>query len=112
MNDFNLNNGRGALNDDIDLILQQIDILFDTNPREVFGNESFGTTYDKYLYQLKISNDALKQVVMQDITSINLFGFIPTVEVYVVMGTEQDIALIDITLTRYGETYNKIYKIS
>ena len=52
MNDFNLNNGRGALNDDIDLILQQIDILFDTNPREVFGNESFGTTYDKYLYQL------------------------------------------------------------
>lgn len=112
MNDFNINSGKFALNDDIDLIIQQIDILFDTTPHEVLGEEDYGTTYDKYLYQLKISNDALKNVVLDDLHSLDLFGFVPEVEVYLMMGTEQDIALIDITLTRYGETYNKTYKIS
>ena len=76
MNDFNLNNGRGALNDDIDLILQQIDILFDTNPREVFGNESFGTTYDKYLYQLKDYQVAcVGDQLLTDILGANKMGF-------------------------------------
>ena len=112
MNDFNIDSGKFALNDDIDLIIQQLDILFDTTPREVLGEEDYGTTYDKYLYQLKISNDALKNVVLDDLHSLDLFGFVPEVEVYLMMGTEQDIALIDITLTRYGETYNKTYKIS
>ena len=111
MIDFNLDKDKPIKNNDIDLILQQIDILFDTTPTEVFGDEYYGTTYDKYLYQLKISNDGLKHEVLSDICSLQLFGFTPTVEVYLLMGTEQDIALIDITLKRYNETYNKTYKI-
>ena len=52
MIDFNLNKGKAILNNDVDLILQQIDMLFDTTPNEVLGFEDYGTKYDYYLYNL------------------------------------------------------------
>ena len=48
---------------------------------------------------------------MNDLASINLMGFVPEVEVLLLQGTEQDIALINIDLTRYNEQYTKTYKI-
>ena len=112
MVDFSLKRGSASCKSDIDLILQQIDILFDTTPTEVFGEEEYGTAYDRYLHQLKISNEALKQEVLSDLGNIQLFGYMPTVDVYLLQGTEDDIALIDIHLSRDDETYNKTYKIS
>lgn len=111
MVDFNLNGNKPIINDDVDLILQQIDILFDTTPTEVLGAPDYGTTYDNYLYQLKISNKALEEVVKSDLFKLDLRGFIPSVEVLLLQGTEQDIAIIDITLTRNREVYKKTYKI-
>ena len=112
MVDFSLKRGSASCKSDIDLILQQIDILFDTTPTEVFGEEEYGTTYDRYLHQLKISNEALKQEVLSDLGNIQLFGYMPTVDIYLIQGTEDDIALIDINLSRDDETYNKTYRIS
>jgi len=112
MIDFNLNEGSPVVNKDISLILQQIDILFDTTPKELLDNTDFGTQYDKFLYKLKLSNESIKQQVLSDLYSLELFGFQPDVEVYLLQGTEQDIALIDITLTRNDETYHQIYKIT
>ena len=54
MKDFHLNKGVPILDRNIDLLLQQIDMLFDTNPREVLGDLTYGTRYDKYLYNLNI----------------------------------------------------------
>lgn len=112
MIDFSIKNQKGFINNDIELIKQQIDILFDTNKCEVLGEENFGTQYDKYLYNLKISNEGLKTEILSDINSLELFGFTPTVDVYMLQGTEQDIALINIQLSRDGEIYEKIYRIS
>ena len=67
MIDFNIDKGSPIKNSEISLILQQIDILFDTTPTEVFGDDSYGTSYDRYLYQLKISNDGLKNEVLSDL---------------------------------------------
>lgn len=111
MIDFNLNEGSPIQNKDIDLILQQIELLFDTIPDEVLG-EDFGSQYDLYLYKLRLSNSDLKNQVLSDIYSLNLFGFTPEVEVYLLQGTEQDIALIQITLSRELEKYEKIYRIT
>lgn len=112
MTDFNINPGDALVMSDIDIVLQQIDILFDTNPREVLGDEEYGSTYDEYLYQLKISAENLKSQVLNDLRSLDLRGFEPSVEVLLLQGTEQDIALINIDLTRYGgENYKKSYKI-
>lgn len=112
MIDFNIDEGSPIKTDDVDLILQQIDILFDTNPKEVLGYEEFGTRYDEYLYRLNLSNADIQQRVLSDLMSLNLFGFNPHVEVHLLQGTEQDIALIEITLTRDEETYQRIYKIA
>ena len=54
MIDFNLDAGLPIKNRDIDLLLQQIDLLFDTNQKEILGHEEFGTKYDEYLYKLNI----------------------------------------------------------
>ena len=112
MIDFNIKSGSGVVNNDIDLILQQIDVLFDTNRGEVLGDEYFGTQYDKYLYKLHISNEGLQSEVLSDLYKIELFGFVPNVEVYLLQGTEQDIAIINIQLSRDSEVYEKTYKIS
>ena len=112
MIDFNISNNGIIQNDDISLLLQEIDILFDTKPREVLGHERFGTNYDAYLYDLKVSNEFLRRKVLSDLESLNLMGFVPEVEVHLLQGTEQDIALIEIVLTRDDESYQQIYKIS
>lgn len=109
--DFNLNKGSHMKTNEIDLILQQIDLLFDTSPGDLFGDENFGTQYDKYLYQLNLSAEELQSNIMADLKTINLYSFVPKVDVYLLQGTEQDIAIIDIQLTRNMETYRKIYKI-
>ena len=112
MIDFNLDSGSAVKSDDAALILQQIDLLFDTKPKELLGEPDYGSTYDEYLYKLKISNSALQYQVESDLHDLELFDFVPTVEVHLLQGTEQDIALIDIVLTRDEETYRRIYKIS
>lgn len=112
MIDFSIDDiGSPIMNRDIDLLLQQIDILFDTTPKEVLGAESFGTTYDSYLHRLKLSNNAIKQQVISDISSLDLQGFDFDVDVHFLHGSEQDIALIDIVFTKDERTYNRTYKI-
>ena len=63
-----------VLSSDVELLLQQIDILFDTTPREVFGHEEFGTTYDDYLYNLQISGESLADAVLNDLNTLDLLG--------------------------------------
>ena len=101
-----------VLSSDVELLLQQIDILFDTTPREVFGHEEFGTTYDDYLYNLQISGESLADAVLNDLNTLDLLGFDPKVEVFLLEGTEQDITLVNIKLSRYSEQYEKNYKIT
>ena len=110
--DFNINEGKSMITNDAELVLQQIDILFDTTPREVLGSPDFGSEYDRYLYDMHITGDSLKAKVKSDLSSLDLKDFVPVVEVYMLQGSERDIALIDITLTKDYNTYRKTYKIS
>jgi hypothetical protein len=112
MIDFSLNPNKSELNQNVELILQQIDLLFDTNINEVLGYEDFGSQYDRYLYDLQISNEGLKQKVLSDLNSLELFEYKPTVNVYLLQGTEQDIALINIILKSDTDKIEKTYKIS
>ena len=112
MIDFDLKNNQPTQNNDIYLVLQQIDLLFGTKPKEVLGFEDFGTNYDRYLYDLNITNEAIEYSVLSDLESLDLMGFSPEVRVYLLQGTEHDIALVNISLTREDEYYQKIYKIN
>lgn len=114
MVDFSLykKSGTATINTEVDLLIQQIDLLFDTTPTEVLGDENYGTKYDKYLYDLKLSADNLKTIIISDINQLNLMGWNFDVEVYLLQGTEQDIALIQITFKKGIESIQRTYKIS
>lgn len=99
------------VNNDLVFVLQQIDLLFDTNPNTVLGDNSFGTNYDRYLYNLGFSNTALEDQITHDLNKIDLMGFAPIVNVTIVEGTVRDIAMIDITLVGNYENYNTTYVI-
>lgn len=114
MIDFSLSD---KLSDDVIIsndavcLLQQVDLLFETNPNDVLGDNSFGSNYDKYLYTLGMSNVALEEKILSDLKTLNLFGFKPSVKVIITEGTVRDIAFIDITFTGDYEDYNKTYVI-
>lgn len=113
MIDFNLSNKLSddiLLNNNLLCVLQQIDLLFNTDVGDVLGSD-FGSNYDKYLYNLDVSNMTLESKIMSDLNQLELCGFVPSVVVKIVEGTQRDIAFIDITLTGDYEEYNKTYII-
>lgn len=113
MIDFNISNNlseNAAINNDLLCVLQQIDLLFNTEVDNVLG-ESFGTNYDKYLYNLEVSNAMLEKKILDDLYTLDLCGFTPSVVVKIIEGTVRDIAFIDITLTKNYKEFNKTYMI-
>ena len=99
------------INNDLCLVLQQIDLLFDTNPNTVLGDNYFGTNYDRFLYNLGFNSEELETCIMQDLKKIDLMNFIPKVSVTIIEGTVRDIAIIDIILIHGNENYNITYTI-
>jgi hypothetical protein len=92
-------------------VLQQIDLLFETEPGDVLGDNNFGTNYDKYLYTLGVGNSALENKILEDLGTLDMCGFKPSVTVTLLEGTVRDIALIDITLSGSYNEYSKTYVI-
>ena len=112
MIDFNLNEGAPTLTSDMALVLQQIDLLFDTYPGEVIGDDEYGTTHDDNLNQLNLSNAELRDEIINDISEyVDLMSCSFDVQVYILDGTERDILLINIDLQRDEEVASKSYKI-
>lgn len=100
-----------VINNDLIYVLQQIDLLFDTDIDDVLGDSGFGTNYDKYLYTLGVSNASLELKILNDLHKLDLRDFSPSVSVKIIEGTQKDIAFIDITLKGDYEEYNKTYII-
>ena len=97
---------------DIDLVLQQIDLLFDTQTEEVFGEAAFGTYFEQFLREMKVSDSYIKNYVERVITdNVNLLGYSVDVDVKIMQGTLNDIILIQVGLRRDGESFEKTYKL-
>lgn len=111
MIDFNLYPGEPVINTETDLIIQQIDLLFDTKKQELMGMPSYGTDYEQFLFNMQVSNAAIAYQLERDISSLNLFGFVPHVEVTILEGTLSDIILCKVALVRNNEYYEKTYEI-
>lgn len=115
MIDFNISHNLTddvTISNDLLLVLQQIELLFDTNKNTVLGDNNFGTNYDRYLYKLNMSSTDLENHIFNDIkNNIDLRGFDIQISVSIVEGTVRDIAIIDITLIGDFENYNTTYVI-
>jgi hypothetical protein len=113
MRDISLEAGDLFIGSDIDYIIQQIDILFETDECEVFGSENYGTDFRKYLWDLKISNSQISSYVHDKISNaVDLKNYVLTVNTSIMEGTLNDIILVSIYLSSDADgTYEKTYKI-
>lgn len=99
------------IKDDLSFVLQQIDLLFNTEVHDVLGDNLYGSNYDRYLYTLGMSNAGLEAKIQNDISKLDLRGYRVDVEVSIVEGTVRDIAFIDITISGDYEQHSKTYVI-
>lgn len=100
------------IGNDLMLVLQQIDLLFNTDIYDVLGDMNYGSNYDKYLYTLGMSNAALESKIQNDINKLDLRGYTVRVKVTIIEGTERDIALIEITIYGDYDSMSKTYVIN
>jgi hypothetical protein len=111
MIDFNLDYDDAIKYDEVELIIQQVDMLFNTSRGEVLGNISYGTNYSEFLYNLQVSNDDIKYTIEQDLSLLYLFGYNYNVEVSILAGSENDIILVKINFYKDEFYFDKAYKI-
>jgi hypothetical protein len=111
MKEFCIDLSGVTVSDERDLLVQQIDMLFDTNPTEVFGDE-YGADFYNLLWDLGLSNDDISNYTKSVIYgNINLLGWELDVSTELLQGTLNDIILIKVQLSKYDEVFEKIYKI-
>lgn len=112
MVDFNSDTTAPLLEAEGDLVLQQIDMLFDTRKGEVLGSYSYGTDFEKFLWNLQVSNEKISSYVKSVISSsIDTLGFNIDVDTTILYGTSDDIILIRINIRKPGYNIERIYKI-
>lgn len=61
------------LQNDIDLALQELDILFNTNNTELIGYVDFGTNFEQFLWQLSPSINELSKYINRKIQNETLY---------------------------------------
>lgn len=112
MVDFSLTTQAPTITRDVDNVLQQIDMLFDTLKGEVIGEPYYGSDFTQYIWDLKMSNSEIASYVSSIISSnVKLLDFEYNVNVELLEGTQNDIILITISLRRDYEFEEKTYKI-
>ena len=112
MVDLSLDNRTVTKTKDLENVIQQIEMLFDTSPFEVIGEPHFGSDFERFLWDLNASNYDIEQYIISRIQSaVDLLGFQVNVHVSLMKGTENDIILADITISRDGRDYTKTYRI-
>lgn len=112
MIDFSRTTNNVVLEDDAELIIQQIDILLDTDKGEVLGDLQYGSDYDKFLHELNVGNEYVRDYIYEHISNnVDLFGWELNVEVQFMMGVANDIILVGIEITNQEVAYTKVYKI-
>ena len=56
MTDLSLDTQTVTKTSDIENVLQQIELLFDTSPYDVIGEPNYGSDFEKFLWNLNASN--------------------------------------------------------
>lgn len=112
MIDFSRVTSTTTIENTAEFVLQQIDILLDTDKGEVLGEPRFGSDYDKFLYELNISNTYIENYIYNNITeNVDLMGWGLGVHVDLMVGTKTDIILVEISVSKNNDVFSKVYKI-
>lgn len=98
---------------DVDLVIQEIEMVLDTSHGELLGDYYFGSDYDQFLYDLKVSSSYIEHYTRNRLESVcSAHGFKLDVIVSIHEGELSDIILIKVNLSKDGIIWQKIYNIS
>lgn len=104
------------VNDRMGFLLQEISILFDTSYGEVLGDETFGSDFERFIWDLNVSNDTISRYVLDRIMNHTVSGgsFDIHVDTTISYGTESDIIIVKITIRdpQDNTSTNVVYRIS
>lgn len=112
MIDFCATEDEVQLTDELDLIIQQIDMLFSTTPTDVIGDPTYGSSYEKFIWDLSYPTSEIKRYAeSQLLKNVEFFGNKFNVNVSILHGECNDIILLEVNIFVQGHQYQKIYKV-
>lgn len=92
------------INGYFDEVLQEIDLLFNTEKCELLGDTSYGSNFEYFLWHLNPSLDRVKSYIYDLLNTITFISeFDPHVDVQILDGEYREIYYIVISLT-YGKS--------
>lgn len=100
------------ITNDLDLFFQEIDLLFNTEKMEVFGNNELGSSIETLLWKTTFSSEAIKNELNAQIKKYCYMAesFNYNIDVKLVKGNIRDIAEITINVvTRDNESRNVVF---
>ena len=112
MIDFSLSKDKTVLSDKFDILLQEIDALFDASKGDLCGKMEYATDFERYLWNLNISTGTISNYVETTIKEkCDADGLTVSASTSAGYGTETDIILIDITVSDDTNSVDKHYRI-
>lgn len=112
MNDFCITTDAVFLKNDIDILIQEIDTLFDTTRGELLGEIDHATDFEKFLWNTNIGTKTIEGYIVNTIKNkCDTFDFEITCKCTAFLGTENDIILVEIFIENENYTAKRIYKI-
>lgn len=111
MTDFCLDTENVLSRNDVDNVLQQIDMIFDTYEKEVFG-EDYGSDFYQFLWDHSASSEEISEYTEKQIrNNVDLMGLNISVKTDFLEGTENDIILVSIDIFNDNYKTTKTYRI-
>lgn len=112
MTDFCADEEDIQLTEELDLIIQQIEMLFSTTPMDVLGSPGYGSAYEKFIYDLSYPTYEIQKYCENQLEqNVDFFGNSHNVKVSVLHGEVNDIILLEVNIYVRGHQYQKIYKV-
>lgn len=112
MLDFCINNDIPQISNSVDIVVQQIELFMDTWIDEVLG-EDCGQDFDRFLFDTSVGNNATASYISNVIHNhVNLLDWSLDVGVDYLLGTQNDILMVYLTLSREGASYTKVYRMT
>ena len=104
------------LQNNLDLALQELDILFNTVNTELIGYPNFGTNFEQFLWQLNPVEEQLKKYILDKISQETLYlrECEYNINVYQSQDFNNQIYVVDITIynkENKDDQRKRIYKL-
>lgn len=61
------------IDDEFDIALQELDLLFGTTNTELIGDPAYGTSFEQFLWQLTPNKESLQQYIYEKIQTMCVF---------------------------------------